>query len=131
MKEEYEPNIIEPKAFARTHRVKQQDLHTTPPTLADLPPLDEAEAKFLLFALVEDTNADFYVSPDNFQDDFQATVFDFDALFKHYCDWWCKQHKGRCNPIDLVRKGFEDRKLVVSNKHIEWMLSPALQTSSE
>lgn len=45
---------------------------------------------------------------------------DLDAIFKQYGDWWCKARGGKCDRMNVVQAGYEDRRLVISDERIEY-----------
>lgn len=45
---------------------------------------------------------------------------DLDAIFKQYGDWWCREHGGQCDRMNVVQKGYEDHRLVLSDERIEY-----------
>ncbi|HRO11406.1 ETX/MTX2 family pore-forming toxin [Amaricoccus sp.] len=49
---------------------------------------------------------------------------DLDAIFKQYGDWWCKSKGGKCDRMNVVQPGFEDRRLVVGDGWIDYYGSP-------
>lgn len=53
---------------------------------------------------------------------------DLDAIFKQYGDWWCRERGGRCDRMNVVQKGFEDRRLVLSDERIDFYGSPDTAT---
>jgi hypothetical protein len=49
---------------------------------------------------------------------------DLDQVFKQYGDWWCKQQGGRCDRMNLVQDGYEDKRLTISDMRIEYYDEP-------
>ncbi|MTH79357.1 ETX/MTX2 family pore-forming toxin [Paracoccus aestuariivivens] len=49
---------------------------------------------------------------------------DLDSVFKQYGDWWCKEHGGKCDRMNPVQSGYEDRRLVISDMRAEYYDEP-------
>lgn len=45
---------------------------------------------------------------------------DLDAIFRRYGDWWCRERGGKCDRMNVVQKGHEDRRLVLSDERIDF-----------
>jgi hypothetical protein len=45
---------------------------------------------------------------------------DLDAVFKQYGDWWCKERGGKCDRMNTLQKGYEDRRLVILDPRADY-----------
>lgn len=52
---------------------------------------------------------------------------DLDAVFKQYGDWWCKQRGGKCDRMNVVQKGYEQYRLIISGMQIDYYGEPDTQ----
>lgn len=49
-----------------------------------------------------------------------SAIPNLDAIFKQYGDEWCRARGGKCDRMNVVQKGYEDRALKVSDQHIQY-----------
>lgn len=49
---------------------------------------------------------------------------DLDLIFKKYGDWWCRERGGRCDRMNMVQSGYEEKRLVLSDMRIEYYDDP-------
>jgi hypothetical protein len=54
-----------------------------------------------------------------------------DAIFKQYGDWWCAEHGGRCDRMNLVQPGYEQYRFVLSDMRIEYYGEPDSQINPQ
>lgn len=51
---------------------------------------------------------------------------DLDTIFRHYGELWCRERGGDCDRMNVVQKGYADRRLVLSDEPIDFHGSVAM-----
>jgi hypothetical protein len=56
-----------------------------------------------------------------------SNILDIDGTFKKYGEWWCAIWGGKLDAMKHEVKGFEERRLIISQVEVEYYEDPALQ----